>query len=65
MHYVVYLLECQDDKSWYIGFTTNLKQRLKDHTSGHSPYTSKKKGWRLIYAELYRIKWMRWVANDF
>jgi predicted GIY-YIG superfamily endonuclease len=26
--YCVYLLENQIDKSWYIGFTTNLKRRI-------------------------------------
>jgi predicted GIY-YIG superfamily endonuclease len=33
-----------------------LKQRLKDHNSGHSPYTSKKKNLKLIYAEMYLNK---------
>ncbi len=56
MHYVVYILEDQIDKTWYIGFTHDLKQRLKDHKSGHSPYTSKKKDLKLIYAEMYLSK---------
>jgi len=56
MYYVVYILEDQATKTWYIGFTKNLKQRLKDHRSGHSPYTSKKKDWKLIYAEMYLSK---------
>ena len=34
MHYV-YLLECQDDKSWYIGHTSDLQKRLKDHQGGY------------------------------
>lgn len=56
MYYVVYILEDQQDKTWYIGFTRDLKQRLRDHKSGHSPYTSKKKNWKLIYAEMYLNK---------
>ena len=56
MYYVVYILEDQVDKTWYIGFTQDLKQRLKDHKSGHSPYTSKKNHWELIYAEMYLNK---------
>jgi putative endonuclease len=56
MHFVVYVLESADDKSWYIGFTTNLKQRLNDHNQGKSTYTSKKSNWRLIYAEMYLNK---------
>jgi putative endonuclease len=56
MHYVVYILEDQQDKTWYIGFTHDLKQRLKDHKSGHGSYTSKKKDLKLIYAEMYLNK---------
>ena len=56
MHYVVYILEDQKDKTWYIGFTTNLAERLRDHIKKRSPYTSKKKDLKLIYAELYLNK---------
>ncbi|TAK96018.1 GIY-YIG nuclease family protein [Patescibacteria group bacterium] len=56
MYYVVYILEDQLDKTWYIGFTTNLQQRLRDHQAKRSPYTSKKSSLKLIYAELYLDK---------
>jgi len=56
MRYIVYVLEDQIDKTWYIGFTTKLERRLKDHLGKHSPYTSKKKALKLIYAEMYLDK---------
>jgi len=57
MYYVVYIIENTLNKSWYIGFTKDLKQRIKDHNSKKSPYTSKLDGkWVLIYAELYLCK---------
>lgn len=57
MTYIVYVLENGHDKTWYIGFTTNLKRRLLEHQKGESPYTSKNKsGWELIYAEMYLNK---------
>lgn len=57
MYYVVYILENDKDKTWYIGFTSNLKERLKDHLRKASPYTAQKTGkWKLIYAELYLNK---------
>jgi putative endonuclease len=56
MHFVVYILECAEDKSWYIGYTTDLKRRIKEHTQKKSPYTSKKGNWKLIYAEMYLDK---------
>jgi putative endonuclease len=54
--YFVYLLENRSDKSWYTGFTSDLKRRLKQHFDGSSPYTSKKNNWRLIYYEVYLNK---------
>ncbi len=56
MSFVVYILEDQVDKTWYIGFTHDLKQRLKDHKRKHSPYTSTKNELKLIYAEMYLNK---------
>ena len=56
MYYVTYILQNKNDGGWYIGFTTNLKKRLVAHQNGRSPYTSKKEGWQLIYAELYLHK---------
>lgn len=55
--YYTYLLENQNDKSWYIGYTSDLKKRLKEHTSGHGSQTTKKKeNWLLIYYEAYLNK---------
>ena len=52
--YYVYLLENKLDKSWYIGYTTDLKRRLAEHQSGNGGKTTGKKiGWNLIYFECY------------
>lgn len=56
MHYV-YLLENQNDKSWYIGFTQDIQQRFKEHNSGKGGRTTKlKPSWSLIYYEFYLNK---------
>jgi len=51
----VYVLENQNDKSWYIGQTDDLKRRLAQHNSGNGGRTTKIKNgpWKLIYAEAY------------
>ncbi|MBU1146601.1 GIY-YIG nuclease family protein [Patescibacteria group bacterium] len=54
--YFVYILENRPDRSWYTGFTSDIKRRLRQHLSGCSPYTSKKNNWRLIYCEIYLDK---------
>lgn len=57
MFYYIYILENQNDKSWYIGFTSNLKQRITDHLTGKGGRTTKlKDGWKLIYSEAYLNK---------
>jgi putative endonuclease len=57
MFYYTYLLKNQEDKSWYIGFTSDLKQRIKDHQSGKGGRTTRlKNNWELIYFEGYLDK---------
>ena len=52
--YWIYVLECGDDKTWYIGYTSNLKKRLGEHQSGNGSKTTKKKvNWKIIYCEGY------------
>jgi putative endonuclease len=52
-----YLLENKDDKSWYIGYSSDLKKRLAQHQSGQGAQTTKQKNnWHLIYCEGYLNK---------
>ena len=53
--FTVYVLENQNDKSWYIGQTDNLKRRIIEHNSKQGGRTTRiKEGkWKLIYAEAY------------
>lgn len=47
-------MENQKDKSWYIGYTSDLKKRLKEHLSGHGCQTTTgDKTWKVIYCEGY------------
>lgn len=54
MH-IVYVLENQNDKSWYVGQTDNLKRLIIEHNSGIGGRTTRTKAgpWKLIYAEAY------------
>jgi predicted GIY-YIG superfamily endonuclease len=47
--YYVYLLQSLSfpDKT-YIGFTTNIKERLQKHNEGGSIYTADYRPWRLV-----------------
>ncbi len=53
MHYV-YLLVSENGEH-YIGYTKNLRRRIKEHTEGKSRYTKGKK-WKVVYYEAYLSK---------
>lgn len=57
MYYIVYFIESiKFPYRHYIGYTSNLKERIKQHNEGNTISTSKFKPWKLIYAELYLNK---------
>ena len=55
MYYVYLIVNNSNDK--YIGYTSDLKKRLREHQKGSSKYTSQRDlSWRLIYYEAYPIE---------
>ncbi len=48
MHYVYILKSEAVAARFYVGLTSDLKQRLADHNAGKSTHTSKFKPWRLV-----------------
>ena len=50
--YYVYVLK-NEKGNLYIGFTKDLKERLKKHNSKGSRYTSRYDEWKLVYYEAY------------
>ena len=52
MHYV-YILYSPKLKKFYIGVTSDLKERFKQHNNGQTPFTSKGMPWQLIYYEAF------------
>ena len=52
IYYCIYVLESLKDNKRYIGFTTNLKQRIKQHQEGKTFSTRYRRPLELIYAEL-------------
>jgi predicted GIY-YIG superfamily endonuclease len=48
MHYVYLLRSVGYTEQTYIGYTTDLKVRLRVHYSGGSPHTRKYRPWQLV-----------------
>ena len=51
MFYYTYVLESLKDKSLYIGYTSNLKNRFKSHNSGQNKATKPHLPYKLIHFE--------------
>lgn len=47
------MLQSKADEGLYIGFSTDLRRRLKEHQAGKAFATSYRGPWRLIYYEAY------------
>lgn len=54
--YYVYVLRSKVDGNFYVGFTEDLKQRLKDHNSGKNLSTQIRKPLELVYYEAFLNK---------
>ena len=55
MHYV-YLLLSEKDGGFYTGSTNDLKRRVSEHTSGNVGSTKNRRPLKLIYYEVYPVK---------
>ncbi len=51
--YYVYVLQSKKDKSLYIGYTNNLKERFNEHNKGLRISTRDKKPFRITAYEAY------------
>lgn len=51
--YYVYIIQSKKDNSFYIGYTSNLEDRMLRHNQGRSGYTKRSIPWELIFFEEY------------
>ena len=56
LKYCVYVLLSLKDNKFYIGSTSNLKQRLTDHFHGNSQSTAFRRPFKLILCEFFLSK---------
>lgn len=56
MKYTVYFLKSCAKERYYIGCTTNIEKRLKEHNLGKTKSIKPYKPWKLIYREEFSNK---------
>jgi putative endonuclease len=54
--FYTYILRSEKDKSYYIGTTSNLTNRLNEHNFGNTTYTKLKRPWLLVYSEEFSTR---------
>jgi putative endonuclease len=56
MHYVYLLKSIKNPKKTYVGYTSDVKERLEKHNSGGSVHTSFDRPWELISYTYFRTQ---------
>ena len=54
--YYVYVLKSQFDGKLYVGYTTNLRNRLREHQDGEVISTKPRRPFEIIFYEGYKNK---------
>ncbi|HEY4479722.1 MAG TPA: GIY-YIG nuclease family protein [Candidatus Paceibacterota bacterium] len=52
--FYVYILRSKRDRGLYIGYTNDLRRRVKEHNSGSTRSTKARKPFELVYYEAYK-----------
>ena len=57
MNYYVYMLKSKGNKPvTYVGYTNNIKNRIKLHNTGKGAKFTRGRQWKLIYKEIFKTK---------
>jgi len=56
MYYVYLIKSTRNPEKNYIGYTTNLEERLQKHNEGGSVHTAQCRPWKLITSVLFTDK---------
>jgi len=56
MEFIVYILFSETKNKFYIGFTSNLAERLVRHNQKSKGFTESVNDWQIVYTENYETK---------
>jgi putative endonuclease len=61
--YHTYILKSEKTKKYYIGYTSNLSQRIRNHNSSKNASTKPGIPWRMVYSESFQEKKLAWLRE--
>jgi putative endonuclease len=56
MNYIVYILFSTSKNRYYIGYTSNLEERIIRHNQKSKGFTGNVNDWKVVYTESYTTK---------
>ena len=57
--YITYIIRSQKvPKTYYTGFTTDIKKRLESHNHGQNKSTSRNKPWTIEFMAVFKNKYL-------
>jgi putative endonuclease len=56
MEFIVYILFSKTKNRYYIGYTSNLEERIIRHNQKSNGFTGKVNDWKVVYDEKYETK---------
>ena len=56
MTFEVYILFSEIKNRFYIGYTSNLEERIIRHNQKSKGFTGKENDWKIVYTERFNIK---------
>ena len=61
--YSVYILKSKLNGRYYVGYTSDLQQRIKYHNNGKNISTKKYVPWEIAYSEPFETKKEAWLRE--
>lgn len=56
MNYFVYIIYSASIDKFYIGYSADLKERLRKHNTNNKSYTGKTNDWEIVFSEKFASK---------
>lgn len=61
--YIIYIIQSKKNKKYYIGYTSDIKNRLFYHNSGKNKSTKSGRPWKIVHEEKFTDKKLAWIRE--
>ncbi|MDA3893855.1 MAG: GIY-YIG nuclease family protein [Salinivirgaceae bacterium] len=54
--FYIYIIYSEQLNKYYVGYSSDIRQRLNQHNCHHKGFTGSASDWRLMYSESYEME---------